>query len=371
VTAAVQPERADVPTARRRAQVATAVEELGLGALLVSRPSNIRYLTGFTGSAGYLLMRAGDAPQLFVDVRYRDQAVEQAADVDVVGDAAPPQLWSVVVELLAGAGGRCGVEATHLLAGQFVELQEHGVDAVLAQDVVERARAVKDEHELALLRRAGAIADGVLEHLAAWLRPGVSEREVAGEIELRQRQLGASGSATELIVASGPRSALPHGRATERMLRAGEPVMIDMSPTVEGYRGDVTRTFHLGPPSDEFRRIYDLVADAQRRAEQALRPGAVASDVDGVARSLIADAGHGTHFEHSLGHGVGLGVHEAPLLSPHDASILEAGAVVTVEPGVYVPGVAGVRIENSVAVRPDGPEPLNRFTTELIAIPIA
>ena len=371
MTAAVQHERAGARTARRREQVAAAVDELGLTRLLVSRPSNIRYLTGFTGSAGYLLLRAGDAPRLFVDVRYRDQASQQAAGVEVVGDAAPPRLWPAVVDVLAESGRGCGIEATHLLAGQFAELQERGADPVLARGVVERVRMVKDEHEIALLRRAGEIADAVLEQLPTWLRPGLTERDVAGEIELRQRRLGASGSATELIVASGPRSALPHGRATERVLGADEPVMVDMSPLVDGYRADVTRTFHLGRPSDEFRRIYDLVADAQARAERAVRPGAVASEVDGIARSLIAEAGHGAHFEHSLGHGVGLDVHEAPLLGPHDDSVVEAGMVLTVEPGVYLPGVAGVRIENSVAVDPDGPDPLNRFTTELVTIPVA
>jgi Xaa-Pro aminopeptidase len=357
---------------QRRARAAAAVDELSLGALLVSRLSNVRDLTGFTGSAGYVIVTGdGEPARLVVDVRYRDQASEQAQGVAVIGDAAPPHLWPTVLGFLRELdGGGCGVEGAHLSAGQYVDMQENGLDVVATRNVVERHRALKDEYEIRRLREAGEIADAVLEHVAHWLRPGLTERRVAGEVELKQRELGAAASATEVIVASGPRSALPHGRASERELAASEPVMLDISPTVDGYRADITRTFHLGEPSDEFRAIYDLVAEAQRRSEAAVRPGAGGREVDRVARAIIEDAGHGPRFEHSLGHGVGLDVHELPLISPHDDAVLAAGMVVTIEPGVYLPGVGGVRIENSVVVRDDGPDSLNRFTTELVAIPI-
>jgi Xaa-Pro aminopeptidase len=199
----------------------------------------------------------------------------------------------------------------------------------------------------------------------------MTEREVAGQVELRQRQLGASGSATEVIVASGPRSSLPHGRASERVLAADEPVMVDLSPTVDGYRGDATRTFFLGEPSADFLRIYDVVLRAQRESERATVPGATGAEVDAVARAVIDAAGYGPYFEHSLGHGVGLDIHEGPRLSPHDSSELKAGMVVTVEPGIYLPGAAGVRIENSVAILDGETRPLNTYPTELVTIPVA
>jgi Xaa-Pro aminopeptidase len=227
---------------------------------------------------------------------------------------------------------------------------------VRTDDLVEAERVVKDAEEIALLRQAAKVADEVLSEALALVRPGMTENELAGEIERLQRRHGAERSAAPLIVASGERSSLPHGAASHRVIGAGEPVLFDLSPVIGGYRADLSRTVHLGPAGPELRRAHRVVLEAQARATAALRPGLRTREADAVARDHIDRNGFGACFNHSLGHGIGLDQHEAPLLSPHDGAVLEAGMVVTIEPGIYLPGLGGVRLEDAAVITDHGCE---------------
>jgi Xaa-Pro aminopeptidase len=342
----------------RRERVLARLRGHGLDGLVVTRMTNIRYLTGFTGSAGVLLL--GEATWLMVDFRYAEQARQQVgAEVEVDGDASPPRLWPSFLERLGAAcrGRRVGYEAHVLTAARLADLEAVGAcEPVRTDDLVEAERVVKDADEVALLRRAAEVADEVLAETLGLLRPGMTENELAGEIERIQRRLGAERSAAPLIVASGERSSLPHGAASQRVIGAGEPVLFDLSPVIGGYRADLSRTVHLGPAGPELRRAHRVVLEAQARATEALRPGLRTRDADAVARDHIDRNGFGARFNHSLGHGIGLDQHEAPLLSPHDGAVLQPGMVVTIEPGIYLPGLGGVRLEDAAVITDDGCE---------------
>lgn len=353
--------------ALRRTRLSALLAELGVDALLVSRLTNIRYLAGFRGTGGFLL--AGERPLLWVDFRYAEQARQQAPDLEVGVASAPPRLWPELVERLASQRIRLGYEAGHLTAGQYLELQAlDGLELVPTRNLVEGLRSIKDADEVDALQRAIDVADRVMELAIGKLAPGLSENRVAGEIELAQRSLGAERSAVDLIVASGPRTSLPHGVAGNRVLEAGEPVMLDISPVVAGYRSDLTRTVHLGRAPEEFRAVYEAVREAQRIALDGIRAGITGRAADALARTFLESRGHGEHFRHSLGHSFGLDTHESPLLSPHDLTVLEPGMVVSVEPGVYLPGRWGVRIEDVVVIREGGCEVLSRAPKELIEL---
>ncbi len=350
----------------RRERLFERLSAAGIDALLVNRVTNIRYLTGFSGSAGFLLFSR--EPILVVDFRYDEQARAEADTVTVDGTARPPTLWSRACSLVAASSAaRIGIESKIMSVSQHRELRELGrQELVETTNLVEGLRAVKDEEEQALLLRASGIADRVFSEIRQLAAPGMTENEVAGEIERLQRQQGAERSAAPLIVASGPRTSLPHGVASGRVIESGEPLMVDLSPVVGGYRGDLTRTVHFGPPPREFARIYRIVCEALDRAIKGLRPGMLASDVDAIARDHIAASGFGEFFNHSLGHGIGLDQHEGPLLSPDDQTLLVPGMVVTIEPGIYVPGSGGVRIEDAVIVTEDGCDVLTTSSHDLL-----
>ncbi|BCJ70016.1 M24 family metallopeptidase [Polymorphospora rubra] len=342
---------------RRRKAALAAAAELGVDTLVVNKLTNIRYLTGFTGTAGVLLLSA--EPLLVVDFRYGAQAREQADGIAVDGDCAPPQLWPTVRRILADRRpGRLGVDPRNLTAEQYLALAGVVDGPVDTTGLLERLRAVKDADEVAALTDAADLAEELVRRLPEWLRPGRAENEIAGEIEYAQRHLGAERSAAPILVSSGERSVLPHGAASGRVMRAGDPVVVDMSPVVRGYRADITRTFHLGPAPAEYRRLHDAVVEAHGRAMAAVRAGVRASAVDAVARTVLAGHGLDGYFKHSLGHGIGLDQHEPPLLSPYDDTVLRTGMVVMIEPGVYVPGVGGTRIEDAVVVTDTGCTPL-------------
>jgi Xaa-Pro aminopeptidase len=345
----------------RRSTALARLAERGADALLVTRLTHIRYLTGFTGTAGMLLL-AGDPDRtvLVVDFRYGAQAREQAAGVRVNGDCAPPRLWATVGDELAGlAPASLGVDTRNLTAEQYLDLAGRDTRKLVPCDgLLERLRQIKDSDELAALREAADLAEELVRRLPEWLAPGRTENEVAGEIERAQRKLGAERSAAPLIVASGERTTLPHGAASGRTMRAGEPVLVDLSPVVRGYRADITRTFHLGPAPAAYRRLHAAVTEAHGRAMAAVRAGVRARDVDAIARQVLAEHELDQYFRHSLGHSIGLDQHEPPLLSPYDDTVLAAGMVVMIEPGVYVPGIGGTRIEDAVLVTESGATPL-------------
>ncbi|MEI7715362.1 MAG: Xaa-Pro peptidase family protein [Mycobacterium sp.] len=354
----------------------------GLDALLVSDLTNVRYLSGFTGSNGAMLVFADDREAvLATDGRYRTQAAEQAPGLEIAIDRAVARH---LVGLAAGAGaGRLGFESNVVTVDGFdaltVALRERNApsELVRAAGIVEALREVKDAGELALLRLACEAADAALADLVerGGLRPGRTERDVARDLEGLMFDHGAEAVSFETIVAAGPHSAIPHHRPTDAPLADGDFVKIDFGALVAGYHSDMTRTFVLGKAgkvADWQREIYQLVADAQRAGREALRAGADLRAVDAAARELIADAGYGEHFGHGLGHGVGLQIHEAPGIGATSAGTLRAGSVVTVEPGVYLPGRGGVRIEDTLVV-PDEtaghtPELLTKFPKELTVV---
>ncbi len=346
-------------------------------ALLVTAPANIRWLTGFTGSAGLLLVTGGTAV-LTTDGRYRSQAGEQLAAAGVSG-AVELVVGGVAAQrdALAGAlagASRVGLEADHV-TWSAVRTWEEALaprDLRPTRGLVERLRAVKDEAELVRMARAAAVADAALatvtERLAAvgGAGPAPTETEVAAALDHAMRAHGAEDRAFETIVASGPNSAKPHARPTGRSLAPGDPVVVDFGATVDGYRSDMTRTFCLGgEPTGELARVFAVVAEAQRAGVAAVGPGVVAGDVDRASRDVVVAAGWAERFEHGTGHGVGLDIHEAPSVGPGSTAILEPGSVVTVEPGVYLPGVGGVRIEDTLVVTEHGSRPLTLFPKEV------
>lgn len=370
----------------RRLRLSAAIGAAGLDAMLVTDLVNVRYLSGFTGSAGALLVfaegRADERPPLLAtDGRYRTQAARQAPDLDAAIERAGAS--HLVAQAAASGVRRLGFEGHVVTVDGFDTLSaalaaaDGGAELVRASGMVEALREVKDAGEIALLRLACEAADAALNDLLArgGLRPGRTEREVGRELESLMLDHGADAASFETIVAAGPNSAIPHHRPTDAVLGAGDFVKIDFGALVAGYHSDMTRTFVLGPPADWQREIYHVVAAAQRAGREALHPGAKLRDVDAAARQVITDAGYGEAFGHGLGHGVGLRIHEAPGINATADGTLLAGAVVTVEPGVYLADRGGVRIEDTLVVGGGSPAPaethpelLTRFPKELTIV---
>ncbi|UCC68294.1 MAG: aminopeptidase P family protein [Armatimonadota bacterium] len=350
--------------ADRVARLRTRMRESELDGLVVSAPSNVFYLSGFRGSSGALLITPEQAA-LVSDFRYRLQGREQAPAFEFV---------EVERHLYAGVGRaasqrgvrRLGYDAAHLSCEGADELSQAApdLDLVAASSLVEHLRLVKSRCEVDWIRAAAALADRALAHIASLVRPGVREREIALEGEFLMRREGAEAAAFDVIVASGPRSALPHAETTARELQPGDLVVIDIGARVNGYCSDMTRTFAVKSTSPQAREVYDLVYRAQRAGAGALRGGIACGEVDAVARSIIEDAGYGEAFGHGLGHGVGIEVHEAPRLGRGEETELAPGHIVTIEPGVYLPELGGVRLEDLLAVGPDGAERLTGSAME-------
>ena len=341
-------------------------ERLGeADAALVTRLVNVRYLTGFTGSNGALLVTR-DSAVLATDGRYIAQSARQAPDVErsIVGSPA-----TALAERAKKDGlGRVAFESHDVTVDLLEALAKAGPSLSKLGRAVEALRAVKDDEEIGLLREACAVADRAFTRLLPGLRPGRTEKEVGRELESLMLDEGGDGPSFETIVASGPNSAVPHHRPTERVLEAGEFVKLDFGSLYRGYHSDMTRTVVLGPAADWQREVYALVSAAQAAGRAALAVGASCGDVDKAARDVIADAGHGEDYTHSLGHGVGLEIHEAPTLRVGATDTLADRTPVTVEPGVYLAGRGGVRIEDTLVVRDGDPELLTTTTKELLEL---
>ncbi|MBX5442463.1 MAG: aminopeptidase P family protein [Solirubrobacteraceae bacterium] len=346
-----------------------AVRARGLDLLLVTELVNVRWATGFTGSNG-LAVIGPDTRTFVTDFRYLSQSAEEVPDFR--REIASADLLAGALKTLPpGRELRVGYDHASMSVKTFDHLRELAgapIELVPAGGLVEELRAVKDPDEIERIRAAAQLADAALEVVLKRGLAGRTEREVALDLEVEQRRLGAEAVSFPPIVAAGAHGALPHAQPRAVGIPAGTLVVIDWGCRLDGYCSDCTRTYATGEPSDRDREVYELVLAAQRAGLDAVRPGPRGREVDAVAREIIAGAGHGEHFGHGLGHGVGLDVHEAPRLSTTGETELAAGMVVTVEPGVYLPGEVGVRIEDLVVVTDDGGEILSGLPKDLTVV---
>jgi Xaa-Pro aminopeptidase len=352
------------------------VEETGVDALLVTNLVNVRYLTGFSGSAAELLVGADEA-LLVTDGRYRTQAAEQleaagvAGQIDLSVGKVQAQRAALADYVKKIRVTKVGLEAEGITWGAERRLADllSGTELLPTEGLVEKLRQVKDRGELDRMQTAAAIADQALGQVLAMLTDGYTEAQVALALDTAMRKLGAEGNAFDTIVASGPNAAKPHARPGPRTISTGDPVVIDFGATFEGYRSDMTRTFWVGgAPTGQMADVFSVVGEAQAAGVNTVRAGVGAGEVDKACRDIVDEAGWAERFEHGTGHGVGLDIHEAPAVSEGSTAILAPGFVVTVEPGVYLPGVGGVRIEDTVVVTEDGCTTLTGFTKDVAVV---
>ncbi|HLO04144.1 MAG TPA: Xaa-Pro peptidase family protein [Symbiobacteriaceae bacterium] len=340
----------------------------GLDAILISKPENQAYLSGFTGSNGLLLVSATEA-LLFTDFRYAEQAAEQA----------PAFTVEMPEGALIGAAAKI-VEADKLkkvgFESDFLTVDAHKAYTqvispdflVAAGGLVEEIRMIKDEAELDLMRKAAQIADEAFAAILPLIKAGAREWDLAVELEYQMKKRGAEGLAFEIIAASGVRSSMPHGRASAKIIEQGDLVTFDFGAIYQGYCSDMTRTLMVGEPTAEQRRIYEIVLEAEKRGLAACKAGITGHDLDAVCRDYILEHGYGPEFGHSTGHGVGRYIHEGPRLRKGSNQVLQPGMIVTIEPGIYLPGWGGVRIEDMVLVTETGCESLTKTTKDLLVL---
>jgi Xaa-Pro aminopeptidase len=358
------------PRRRRIAALMDGLTAAHLDGLLLTGLSNIRYLTGFSGSSALLVVSPRDVV-LITDFRYQTQVADEVGDLARIV-IEPSSLWTGLWQQLGQLSGLqvLGFETAHILHRDFQRLNEAGSRWQWRPtvDLVESLRERKDATEIASITSAADVATTALERTLPQVRAGLSELAVAGILERELRNAGSEGFAFPSIVASGPRSALPHAHSSTRELESGDFLLMDFGAVVDGYCSDLTRTVVIGTASDEHRDVYDIVRVANQRGAAGVRAGMAGRDADALARDYIESAGFGPLFGHSLGHGIGLEVHEAPRLARTAEGVLAEGAVVTIEPGVYRPGWGGVRIEDDVVLDANGPRVLTNFPRELIEL---
>jgi Xaa-Pro aminopeptidase len=356
--------------ASRLSRLRAAMAELPLPAFLVTQGDNVGYLSGFTGSTAALIVTAADAVMV-TDSRYTVQARRECPGFDVRQTELTQGLMERVAADVKALGIRSlGVEGSSITVTQFaaMKIALEGIELRPAEEIVEKLRLVKDESEIALIRQACGIVDQAFAFILTQIKPGIRERDLAIELEYFMKKAGSEKEAFDTIVASGARSALPHGRASDKPLEIGDFVTFDFGGRVGGYHSDLTRTVVLGPATERHREVYQVVLDAQLAALAAIRPGMTGKEADQVARDVITARGFGENFGHGLGHGLGRHVHDGGGMSQRVELTLEAGMVMTVEPGVYLEGWGGVRIEDDVVIRDGGVEILTHATKALIEI---
>lgn len=352
----------------RRTTLAGRLGDLGVDALFVTRLPSVRYLTGFTGSNGQILVTASESV-FFTDGRYTEQSRHEVPDLERVTYAPG------VAASLAEQCGRLGVSRLGFEAHD-VSVATHGrladalgdVELVATQDAVEHQRWVKDAEELSALGDAQRVTDLAFDDILEWLAVGQTERQVAHQLELVMRREGADAMAFDPIVAFGENAAEPHHEPGHRVLEEGDVVKLDIGALWAGYHADMTRTIAFGEPTAELKKVHEVVKEAQQAGIDAVRAAVTGAEVDAAARKVIEDAGYGERFSHGLGHGVGLEIHEGPRLGREFDHVLPVGAVVTVEPGIYIPGLGGIRIEDMVEVTADGCREIPRSTKELVVL---
>ncbi|MHC0035950.1 M24 family metallopeptidase [Pseudoneobacillus sp. C159] len=341
--------------------------ELNIDGLLIASSYNRRYISNFTGSAGVVLI-SQDKALFITDFRYVEQATKQCKGFEVV-----QHIGSIVNEVAEQAKKlgikKLGFEQDHLTFATYSAYQkEVEGDLVPVSGVVEKLRLIKTSAEIKILKEAADIADAAFKHILDFIKPGKTELEVSNELEFFMRKAGATSSSFDIIVASGYRGALPHGVASDKVIELGDFVTLDFGAYYKGYISDITRTVAVGEPKQQLKEIYDIVLEAQLRGMAGIQPGMTGKDADALTRDYITEKGYGENFGHSTGHGIGLEVHEGPSLSAKSDLILEPGMIVTVEPGIYIPGLGGVRIEDDTLITETGNETLTHSTKELIIL---
>lgn len=341
------------------------MESGSLDAILLSGPVNRRYASGFTGSAGTVVISREDA-WLITDFRYTQQAAAQCPGFKIITLKSEEKLYTW---LNTFDFQRIGFEADIWTLDAFEPYKTNlKAQWIPIHNDLMNLRVVKEACEIEAVEKAAAIADQGFQHILSYIRPGITETEIALELEFFMRKAGASGLSFDSIVASGERSSMPHGVASDKIIEAGDMLTLDFGCMVEGYCSDMTRTLVVGSASPEQRRIYDLVLKAQLSSLEAVKPGTRCADVDLAGRKLIDDAGYGPQFGHGTGHGVGLEIHEQPRVAATSEAILSPGMIITIEPGVYIPGFGGVRIEDLVVVTESGYRLLSASPKHLIEL---
>ncbi len=338
--------------------------EKNLGAIILTQPENCRYISGFTGSSGPAgtVLISQDRAVLATDFIHFEQAKQETSDFEIIVVKNSSQGF---VDLLSGKGlGKLGFEANVLSVTEFRRLSEEankaGVELVPTEGFLDMIRAIKDEDEISCISRAAFIADKAIDYITGKIHSGMTEKEVAWEIEKHIRENGSEPIPFDIIVASGPNAALPHAKPADRPISAGEPIILDIGARWKGYCSDLSRTLCLGQQGDQFIKVYDLVLQAQLSALDGIKAGMTGGEADGIARGIIEKGGYKDAFGHGLGHGVGLAVHERPRVSLNSADVLAENMVFTVEPGIYLPGWGGVRIEDTAIIRNGRVQPMTK-----------
>lgn len=349
------------------AKVRLALDTNDLDAILVTSPINRRYITGFTGTAGVAII-SNKEERFITDFRYTEQATEQAKGFQVVEHKKQIEL-EIKKQLKEMNVKRLGFEKDYVTYSNYETYKRiFEVELVPVSGLIEDIRLIKTEDELNILKKAAKIVDDAFVHIQNYIKPGVKEIDISNELEFFMRRNGASSSSFDTIVASGLRSALPHGVASNKEIQSGELVTLDYGAVYEGYCSDITRTVAVGEISSELRNIYNIVLEANKRGIEGIKPGMTGKEADALTRDYITEKGYGKHFGHSTGHGIGLEVHEGPTLSLRSDKKLEKGMVVTVEPGIYVAGLGGCRIEDDIVITENGNERITFAQKELIQL---
>lgn len=339
----------------------------GIDGLLITSTYNRRYISSFTGTAGVVLI-SGEQALFITDFRYVEQAAKQCEGFEIV------QHTGTITDEVAAQAKKLGIqklgfEEEYVTFASFREYEKAIMaELVPVSGMIEKLRLIKTDSEIKILKEAADIADAAFKHIIEFIRPGKTELEVANELEFFMRKAGATSSSFDTIVASGLRSALPHGVASDKVIENGDMVTLDYGAYYKGYVSDITRTVAVGEPDAKLKEIYGIVLEAQLRGMEGIKPGMSGKEADALTRDLIADKGYGQYFGHSTGHGIGLEVHEGPALSVRSDLVLQPGMVVTCEPGIYIPGLGGVRIEDDTLITANHNEALTHSTKELIIL---
>lgn len=347
-------------------QLNTYIEQKHLDGVVVLSDFNRRYLSGFTGTSGALIITK-DHQYLINDFRYIEQATSQATKFKIIEQTGG--LIDEVKQQLKNLGlENVGFEGNLVSYDTYLQLSKSSVSLISISGAIEKIREVKDDNEIAIIQKAAEIVDETYEYVLSIAKSGMTEQQLKAKLESKMLELGAEGTSFDTIVASGYRGALPHGVASEKVIEEGELITLDFGAYYKGYASDITRTFAIGEPDEKMKEIYQIVLTANKKGIEAAKAGITGKELDGVARDYITEQGYGEAFGHSLGHGIGLDVHEGPALSKKSDSLLQQNNCVTIEPGIYIDGLGGVRIEDDILITENGCELFTKCTKDLIIL---